>query len=110
MVDKNAVILDDGCGYGRLSELFATGFTQITGADTCSAFVGRGLALHPELNLLTIQNSSSLPFKDHSFDLILLFAVLTCIPANSAQLELIRQLHDQLRPGGVLYISDYYLQ
>jgi len=39
-----------------------------------------------------------------------LFAVLTCIPANEGQRQLVEILHQRLRPGGFLYISDYYLQ
>jgi SAM-dependent methyltransferase len=111
LVGKNAGILDYGCGYGRLTnELFAAGYTRITGVDTSSALIERGLNEHPELNLLTIPGPSQIPFENNAFDLILLFAVLTCIPANNAQTELIGHLYDKLKPGGVLYTSDYYLQ
>jgi hypothetical protein len=51
-----------------------------------------------------------LPLANNSVDCILLFAVLTCIPSNKGQSALIKLLHSKLKPGGVIYISDYYLQ
>jgi SAM-dependent methyltransferase len=111
LIANDAEILDYGCGYGRLtSALFNAGFTNITGLDSSSALIQRGLSEHPELTLLTIQDISTIPFENNSLDLILLFAVLTCIPANGAQVELISRLYEKLKPGGIIYISDYYLQ
>jgi hypothetical protein len=39
-----------------------------------------------------------------------LCAVLTCIPVDSAQTNLVREFKRILRPGGLLLISDYPLQ
>jgi SAM-dependent methyltransferase len=39
-----------------------------------------------------------------------LFAVLTCIPCDDAQRNLLREFKRILRPGGLLLISDYPLQ
>jgi hypothetical protein len=44
------------------------------------------------------------------FDAVILFAVLTCVPSNDDQVELIAQLKNRLRHGGLIYVSDYYLQ
>ncbi|BEL04640.1 hypothetical protein Q0Z83_028310 [Actinoplanes sichuanensis] len=40
----------------------------------------------------------------------MLFAVLTCVPSDTAQRELTAELHRLLAPGGVLYVSDLMLQ
>jgi SAM-dependent methyltransferase len=45
-----------------------------------------------------------------SFDVVLLFAVLTCIPDADAQQALVGELNRVLAPGGLLYISDMVLQ
>src|SRR6185295_13220085 len=45
-----------------------------------------------------------------SVDAALLFAVLTCVPTNEGQLALIEEIDRVLRPGGLLYISDLWLQ
>ena len=50
------------------------------------------------------------PFPDESFDAVLLFAVLTCLPADDDQRAVINELHRLTRPGGLLYVSDYWLQ
>ena len=40
---KTAMILDYGCGYGRLtSEMYLQGFTNITGVDTSIELIDRG--------------------------------------------------------------------
>ncbi len=57
-----------------------------------------------------LENPEKLPIDNNSVDCILLFAVLTCIPSNVGQLELISLLISKLKPGGILYVSDYYLQ
>ncbi len=64
---------------------------------------------HPRLNV-SVVDGSVLPFADESFDAVLLFAVLTCIPSDAAQRELIAQISRVLKRGGLLLISDYPLQ
>jgi hypothetical protein len=50
------------------------------------------------------------PWRDRSFDAVLLLAVLTCIPTDDGQRRLIAELGPVLRPGGLLYVSDLLLQ
>ncbi len=107
-IDKTAVIIDYGCGYGRLvSELRGVGFNNVSGFDTSIELVNRGKDLG---NIFHIESSDRIPIADNSANCILLFAVLTCIPANTDQIGLIETLWNKLAPGGILYISDYYLQ
>jgi len=108
---SNDNVLDYGCGYGRItSELYQLGFTNITGVDTSVELINRGKANHPGINLVHIANAQSLPFKSGTADAVVLFAVLTCVPSNEGQKELITALHSRLAEGGIIYISDYYLQ
>ena len=101
-----ARILDYGCGYGRtLAELPSAGYENIVGADFSHAMLTRARVEVPDSRL--VQNDgSSLPFKSESVDLVLLFAVLTCIPESSNQLALLKETERVLRPGGIVYISD----
>jgi SAM-dependent methyltransferase len=41
---------------------------------------------------------------------VLLFAVLTCIPDDEDQHQIVAELARVLRPGGLLIVSDYLLQ
>lgn len=65
--------------------------------------------MYPHLDLQVLP-ASGLPYADESFDAVLLFAVLTCVPTNKGQQELLQSLTAVLRHDGLLYISDYYLQ
>ncbi len=108
---KNHKILDYGCGYGRLTnEFYLNGFTDIIGVDTSLELIKRGKTFFPILSLNHIDRTQDLSNLDIKFDAVLLFAVLTCIASNSGQKELINTLRNRLKDGGLIYISDYYLQ
>lgn len=64
---------------------------------------------HPDLNF-SVVDGDLLPYADESFDAVLLFAVLTCIPTDAGQRELMAQISRVLKCGGLLLISDYPLQ
>ncbi|MEP7142308.1 MAG: methyltransferase domain-containing protein [Ferruginibacter sp.] len=106
---KNAAIIDYGCGYGRIvKELLESGFLNAAGYDTSIGFIKRGKNIH--LPIHHIPAPSHLPLEDDSIDCFLLFAVLTCIPSNPGQSGLIELLRSKLKPGGFIYVSDYFLQ
>ena len=109
-VSSTANILDFGCGYGRTcDELYHLGFRNIVGLDSSQMMIERGLKEYPHLNLQTLENNS-IPYEQDTFDAIILFAVLTCIPTNEGQQALISEIDRVLRPGGIVYISDYWMQ
>jgi SAM-dependent methyltransferase len=107
---KEAHIIDYGCGYGRIvQQLHGAGYTNVKGFDTSAELIQRGQT-EGVSNLFVIQSHTALPVEDQSVDMVLLFAVLTCIPSNAVQKELIEVIHSKMKPGGLIYISDYYLQ
>jgi SAM-dependent methyltransferase len=107
----SARILDYGCGYGRLAgALHQQGFTTVEGVDMSPALIARARQQWPILHFSVIDAPPTLPDPDGSFDAALLFAVLTCIPTDAGQRELIAELHRLLRPGALLYVSDMCLQ
>jgi SAM-dependent methyltransferase len=109
-VTTESRILDYGCGYGRtVNELLNHGYTNVVGIDSAPLMIERGRQMYPQLDLQVLP-ASGLPYANESFDAVLLFAVLTCIPTNKGQQELLKNLSRLLHPGGLLYISDYYLQ
>jgi SAM-dependent methyltransferase len=108
-VDARARILDFGCGYGRtLSELARAGYDDVIGLDFSSRMLARCRSLLPDVSLA--QNcEQTLPLRNHSVDLVLFFAVLTCLPRDDDQRALLREITRVVRPGGLLYISDLLL-
>lgn len=106
-------ILDFGCGYGRsLGELFGAGYRNLIGFDFSPAMIAAARTRFPEIDFRELDSSSSapIPLHDASVDGALVFSVLTCIPTDNGQRALIAELHRVLRPGGLLYISDLWLQ
>ncbi len=110
-IGRAARILDYGCGYGRvMADLRDRGFERVSGVDTSAALIARGRAAGPDLSFAVLDSPPALPEPAAAFDLVTLFAVLTCIPADDAQRALVTELHRVLKPGGLLYVSDLLLQ
>ncbi len=105
----NARILDYGCGYGRtLQQLWKMGYRRLLALDFSVAMINTGRSMYPHLEL-QIGNAGGLPREHPEFDMILLLAVLTTIPDDEEQRILIKYLERLLRPGGMLYVSDFLL-
>jgi SAM-dependent methyltransferase len=64
----------------------------------------------PPVRIEVLESPPTVPHASASFDVVLLFAVLTCIPDDDAQRALIAELIRVLAPGGLLYLSDMVLQ
>lgn len=108
-------ILDFGCGYGRsLGELFAAGYGNLIGLDFSPAMIAAARAQFPQIEFGVLESSSTassyIALPEASVDGVLLFSVLTCVPTDEGQRALVAELHRVLRPGGLLYISDLWLQ
>lgn len=109
-VPRDAAILDYGCGRGRLcGELVAHGYRRVEGADFSSEMIAAAVREHPTVSF-TLVDGAALPYDGASFEAVLLFAVLTCIPPRDAQRALAAELRRVLKRGGLLLVSDYPLQ
>jgi SAM-dependent methyltransferase len=110
-VSRSAAILDYGCGYGRtMNVLDQRGFGNLSGVDTSPGMIAQARRLHPAMRFAVLDTPPTLDCADASVDVVLLFAVLTCIPGDDAQRRLIGELSRVLKPGGLLYLSDLLLQ
>ncbi|GAA1955666.1 class I SAM-dependent methyltransferase [Catenulispora subtropica] len=108
---SEAAVLDYGCGYGRLvGELRAAGFADVEGVDISAALIERARREHPGARFTVLAEPPRLDRDDASVDAVLLFAVLTCIPDDEAQRGVLDEIRRVLKPGGLLYLSDYCLQ
>lgn len=108
-IGSTASILDFGCGYGRtLAELVRAGYKNVIGVDFSFRMLACCRSQLPDVNL--VQNyGQTIPLRKHSVNLVLLFAVLTCIPRNEDQRDLLSEIRRVLCPDGLLYISDLLL-
>ncbi len=108
-VDKDAFIVDYGCGYGRtLEEFYQNGYLNTLGLDFSGGMIARGHKSFPYLNLQIVENThTNLP--DCSVDMVLLFALLTCITEDEQQQEVMDEVKRILKPGGIVYVIDFLL-
>lgn len=106
----DSIIVDFGCGYGRsLGELAEQGYDNLIGLDFSPAMIEAARERFPEITFEQIE-SVNIPLPDESVDGALLFSVLTCVPTDEGQQAIVKELHRVLRRGGLLYISDLWLQ
>ncbi|MDH6113370.1 SAM-dependent methyltransferase [Kitasatospora sp. MAP12-15] len=110
-VGSNARVLDYGCGYGRvMAELSEYGFSDVSGVDLSPTLIERGRQSRSDLRFAVLESPPDLTHASASVDVVLLFAVLTCIPDDNAQRALVAELSRVLAPGGLLYVSDMVVQ
>jgi SAM-dependent methyltransferase len=104
-------ILDFGCGYGRaLGYLFEQGYRNLIGFDPAAAMVAMARDRYPQIESKVLTVAPSLPLMEASVNATLLFSVLTCVPTDEGQRAIVAEIERVLRPGGLLYISDLWLQ
>jgi len=104
-----ARVLDFGCGYGRSLETLArAGYGELVGLDPSGEMIARAKQRVPQANFEIV---SALPtdLHDASFDLILLIAVLTCVPDDERQRDVMREVSRLLAPGGLVCVSDFLI-
>lgn len=110
VIPKNPKILDYGCGHGRLCwEFWRKGFKDVMGVDFSTKMIEVAKNTYPNLDFRIVENSVY-PFDNKTFDIVLLFTVLTCVPADEDQLTIVNESYRVLKPGGILYVSDLPLQ
>lgn len=110
-LDPAARVVDYGCGYGRVTGLLRDdGFTRVEGVDFAPAMIASARERRPDIRFTDLADPPALPYADGGVDAVMLFAVLTCIPSDTGQRELVGELRRVLRGGGLLYLSDLCLQ
>ncbi len=97
-----AAILDVGCGSGRhLVHLARRGFKNLSGIDL-SDFGIRNLRQHLPQARTMVADATRLPFTSDSFDLVVMVGIVYEIPDPRHHLEVWREIHRVLKPGGKL--------
>jgi SAM-dependent methyltransferase len=111
LLSPQSRILDYGCGYGRaLGLLHSHGFGNLIGVDPASAMIAAARQNFPAIEFDVLDDYRRVQLREASIDAVLLFAVLTSVPTNNGQRAIISEITRLLRPNGILYISDMFLQ
>jgi SAM-dependent methyltransferase len=115
-VDKSAVVLDYGCGFGTLSCAASSLAREVVSLDVSSVYI-RGLNMRIKQGGYTnifpiISDYYNFPFFKNTFDLIIVNGVLEYIPCQNLTRpheemvrDFIKALTHVLKPGGQIYIA-----
>lgn len=107
-VDKSSNILDFGCGYGRLfPKVTKKTDVKYVGYDPAPKMIEEARQRLPDVSFYDNIDSLRENTPDGGFDAILLISVLTAVPSNTAQKELIDEICTFLKPQGLLVVNDF---
>lgn len=103
-IPENSLILDAGCGTGGNLEAFQKWFKPklITGLDY--SIDALPFAFRRSVKNLLQGSTTSLPFRDDTFDLVASLDVIVQLPLKSDPQTAINELTRTLKPGGILII------
>lgn len=102
-------ILDLGCGFGgELRRWIGYGMNpyQATGVDIVPSRLMEARFLSPNIAFL-LADGGALPFRAESFDLVLMFTVLSSVPDTEYRQSIAREAWRVLKTGGAVVWYDF---
>jgi ubiquinone/menaquinone biosynthesis C-methylase UbiE len=106
-IPQGTRVLEVGCGTGAVTRVLAAwpGVVEAVGVDPSPVFVAKARELGAGLTTLTFEEADgrSLPFANHTFDVVVCHTTLCHVPEPEAMLyEAVRVL----RAGGCLAVFE----
>ncbi|MEK7568581.1 MAG: methyltransferase domain-containing protein [Patescibacteria group bacterium] len=107
MIPKGARLLDVGCGNGRFLGSPLDESIDYTGIDFSEGLISVARERYDSRAHTTFVagDALTLPFPDHSFDIVVSFAVLHHIPSRAYRVEFLREVARAVKPGGLIIIT-----
>ncbi|MCX7993325.1 MAG: class I SAM-dependent methyltransferase [Fimbriimonadales bacterium] len=104
-------ILDVGCGDGNMLRrlvLWGASPDKLCGVDLLESRIERARQLSPNIQFL-VGDAGDLPFPNSSWDLALMFTVVSSILDDALQRQVASETLRVLRPGGAILWYDFWL-
>lgn len=104
---NDSIIIDYGCGYGRLVNMLnENGYTNVMGFDTSEQMISRGLSENPILNIKLIEHAK-IPVNDNSIDVVIMSTIICCVSSDNKRNDIMKEIIRILKPNGIMYIVDF---
>lgn len=101
----NGLVLEIGCGAGRITSRLAKSFDSVIASDISPDILAYAKERVSAQNVeWTITSGSALPAATASVDAVFSCHVLQHLPDNDTQLGIFREMFRILRPGGTFFV------
>lgn len=102
---RRGVMLEIGCGAGRITNRLAAEFSRVIAADVSDAMLKYAKARVPATNIdWKLSDGARLPAEDSTVDAAFSCHVLQHFENSQAQLDCFREIYRVLRPGATFMI------
>lgn len=111
-IKKDHLILDIGCGFGKVSLQLAFQGFYVEGIDINETGILAAQESARKLNLddkahFRVGDATDLPYMEDKFDVVIMHGLLTIIVDKSDRNKIIQEAYRVLKPEGHLYIVDF---
>lgn len=101
-------VLDAGCGEGKNANAFAGAGASVVAVDCSKKAIQNGQKLFTSPSISWhIGQIETWPLEPGSFDVIVGYGLLHCLPDAAAQQRLVRRLQSATKPGGYNIICTF---
>lgn len=104
LLSADSVVLEIGCGIGRILTYLAHVFRRVIGIDVSPEMIARSkdfLSMHRNVETLVGDGCTLAPLADDSVDFAFSYVVFQHIPSKEVIRSYVREVRRVLRPGGV---------
>jgi len=103
LIPKNSMILEIGCGTGRMSQFIAPLFDDFVGIDISGEMIKQALNRLPKLKFVET-DGSIIPFLDREFDVIFSYIVFQHMRTKEMVESNFKEVFRVLKPGGIFKV------
>lgn len=105
-IDKNATILELGCGYGRIMKhLYECGYHNLTGIDLSEELIQRAQKECPQAQYI-LGNIADIEITEH-FDIVIICGVIEYLLTDEVRNNLLKKIYNILNFGGKVYLETF---
>ena len=106
LINKSGVLLEIGCGTGRMTEYMAGNFYEVIGTDISIEMIKQGRERMKDLNnvLLIETDGSTLPIEDNLIDTAFSYLVFQHFRTRKMIKDNFAEVYRVLKPGGIFKV------